>query len=97
MKPMAELLGHYLAHGLIHCDSQIFLAAMEVSWDPDTQTITWASKKPNAWFIELAAGATTHLVREMLKVAPHPHPFVLFCRGAFRVHAWTWDRLQRHS
>ena len=97
-KAMADLFGHYLSHGLVHSDSTLFLAAMEVSWDPVTKAINWhAKEEPNAWFIELAAGSTTYLVRDMIKVAPRPLPFVLWCRGAFRVHAWTWDHLLRHS
>lgn len=89
-----ELCGHYLSHGILHSTQDCFLAAMPVQWDPETQRISWEGE-PNAYFVELAAGTKTNPVREMLRVAPRPLPFILFCRGAFRLHAWEWNRLAR--
>ena len=61
---------------------------------------------PNAWFVELAVAAQVegrgsrvegqNTIREFLRVAPHPHEWVLFRRNnGFRIHAYRWSHFAR--
>jgi hypothetical protein len=64
-------------------------------------------QQPNAWFVTLAASGTqvsglrSHPspIREFLRVATHPHKFVLWCRQSqcrpHNLHAYKWDHLAR--
>lgn len=58
----------------------------------------------NGWFVELAAASpTAHQsnspIAEFLRVAPHPHKFVLWCRQSkgrkHDIHSYRWSHLAR--
>jgi hypothetical protein len=64
-------------------------------------------QQPNAWFVTLAASGTqvsglrsqVSPIREFLRVATHPHPYVLWYRAArnrpHNLHSYKWDHLAR--
>jgi hypothetical protein len=113
MTPFEEILGWHLSGGLIHSTKDVFLLAQEVIWDPVSREILQPSAfslqpSPNAWFTELAAAGTfsrrgaeaqRNPVKEFLRVAPHPHEFVLWCRQSkgrkHDIHSYKWDHLAR--
>lgn len=109
MTPFEELLGWHLSGGLIHSTKDVFLLAQEVTWDPVSREILQPSAfslqpSPNAWFTELAAASPTvqqsnSPIAEFLRVAPHPHEFVLWCRQSkgrkHDIHSYRWNHLAR--
>jgi hypothetical protein len=115
MTPFEEILGAHLSGGLVHSTPEVFLLAREVTWDPVAKEILQPSAfslagpavashplrqpSPNAWFVELAAGACHNPVKEFLRVAPRSHQFVLWCRQSkgrkHDIHAYKWDHLAR--
>jgi hypothetical protein len=79
-------LEYYLLHGLVHVTPEIFLCAEELHWDGEKAIM---DRTPNAWFVYMAAATgTENPVREMVRVAPRPQPFVLWSRhnNGLRVH-----------
>jgi hypothetical protein len=100
MTPFEEILGWHLSGGLIHSTKDVFLLAQEVTWDPEKSEIgNQKSEMPNAWFVELAAGTCHNPVKEFLRVAPHSHEFVLWCRQSkgrkHDIHSYRWNHLAR--
>lgn len=104
MTPFEEIIGRHLSCGLVHSTPSLFLLASEVCWDPVSREILQPSAFslqtfPNAWFVELAAATCHNPVKEFLRVATHPHKFVLWCRQSkgrkHDIHAYRWQHLAR--
>jgi hypothetical protein len=110
--PFEERLGWHLSCGLVYSTASAFMLASEERWDPEQKAIVDGresrveSQQPNAWFVELAVAAQVegrgsrvegqNTIREFLRVAPHPHEWVLFRRNnGFRIHAYRWSHLAR--
>jgi hypothetical protein len=108
MTPFEELLGGHLSCGLVHSTPEVFLLAQECHWT-GTEMISRRDAEAqglpiNAWFTELAAASPTvqqsnSPIAEFLRVAPHPHTYVLWYRAArnrpHNIHAYKWDHLAR--
>jgi hypothetical protein len=92
-----DLVGTYIATGLVFCTPQVFLLAREVHWDGEMEQISINDKEPNAWFVELGASAGhVNPVREFMRVATRPHQWALWCRrGEMRVRAFDWETLAK--
>lgn len=91
-----ERVGYYFARGYVWSTPEVFMLAREICWD-GKQCVDGA---PNAWFVELAAAneGCVNAVREMLRVAPHPHEWVCWCRrGERRIRAFAWGKLIRKA
>ena len=105
--PFEERLGWHLSCGLVYSTRSAFMLASEERWDPVLSTFDpRPSTRPNAWFVELAVAAQVkdrpsrvegqNTIREFLRVAPHPHEWILFRRNnGFRIHAYRWERFAR--
>ena len=103
MTPFEEILGTHLSGGLVYSTREVFLLAQECHWT-GTEMISRRDAKAqglpiNAWFTELAAGTCHNPVKEFLRVAPHPHAYVLWCRQSrgrkHDIHAYKWKHLAR--
>ncbi len=108
MTPFEEVLGAHLSCGLVHSTPKVFLLAQECHWTGEemiSRRDAEAQGLPiNAWFTELAAASPTvqqsnSPIAEFLRVASHPHEFVLWYRAArnrpHNIHAYHWDHLAR--
>ncbi len=100
MTPFEEILGAHLSCGLVHSTPEVFLLAQECHWDAEKSEIrNQKSEIPNAWFVELAAGTCHNPVKEFLRIAPRPLPFVLWCRQSrgrkHDIHSYRWSHLAR--
>jgi hypothetical protein len=100
VEPFEERLGVALSEGYVWVTPEVFMLAEEVRWDPERGMIE--PGEPNAWYVELAAAVAkpgrsrTWALRELVRVAPHEHEWVLWRRdGGFQVHAWRWNKLKR--
>ena len=100
MTPFEEILGAHLSGGLVHSTPEVFLLAQEVSWNAEKSEIrNQKSEMPNAWFVELAAATCRNPMRELLRVAPRSHEYVLWCRQSkgrkHDIHSYKWKHLAR--
>lgn len=103
MTPFEELLGWHLSCGLVHSTPEVFLLAQECHWTGAEMISRRGAKAQglliNAWFVELAAATCRNPMREFLRVATHPHKFVLWCRQAqgrkHDIHSYKWNHLAR--
>jgi|GEM_PF-2353600 len=111
MTPFEEILGWHLSGGLIHSTREVFLLAQECHWTGEEMISRQDARAQglpiNAWFTELAAASTqvsgfksqVSPIREFLRIAPHPHTYVLWYRAArnrpHNIHAYKWDHLAR--
>jgi hypothetical protein len=102
--PFEERLGWHLSCGLVYSTHSAFMLASEERWDPEKSEIRKSGNQeiPNAWFVELAVLQSSTLDARpstldlLLRVAPHPHDWVLFRRNnGFRIHACRWERFAR--
>jgi|688.fasta_scaffold1402096_1 hypothetical protein len=86
-------LEYYLLHGLVHVTPEIFLCAEELHWDGEKAIM---DKSPNAWFVYMAAATgTENPVREMVRVAPRPQPFVVWSRNNNGLRVYRHEHLAR--
>lgn len=93
-----QLLGWHLSRGVVYAAQDAFLLAREVAWDAERKEISIDESAPrNAWFVQLAATAdNADAFGRFMRVAPHPHPWVLWCRrGEMRVREFQWNKLQK--
>jgi hypothetical protein len=105
MTPFEEILGWHLSGGLVYSTRDCFLLAQEVTWDAEQKAIVESresrvdGQQSNAWFVELAAATCHNPVREFLRLAPHPHTYVLWYRAARNrphdIHSYRWNHLAR--
>ena len=83
----ALVVGDYLANGCVHAAPDSLWLFRACHWDG--ANASWEGE-PNAWFIHLAVRTGgPSLCRRFVRVAPHPLPWVLWCRnndGRLRVH-----------
>jgi hypothetical protein len=93
---LEQTLGWHLSNGVLHASPILFMLAREVFWDADKEEMR-DDCRPNAWFVELAAGAgCTNPVRECMRVVPHPHQYALWCRhNQSKIRAFDWRKLAR--
>jgi hypothetical protein len=100
--PFEERLGWHLSCGLVYSTQSAFMLASEVCWN----RMEILKGPPNAWFVELAVAAQVegrgsrvegqNTIREFLRVAPHPHDWILFRRNnGFKIHSYRWSHLAR--
>ena len=91
--PFEVLVGSYLASGLLHSSSAIFILARPVQHKSTTHA--------DAWFVHLAASSPRQLnpIREFMRVMPYQLPYVLWQRALGRpgqhLHVYPWDQLAR--
>jgi hypothetical protein len=92
-KDFWELLGEHLSAGYVWNSPKVFMLASETRWNAEEET--FEQGEANCWFVRLAAGAAgTSCVRECLRVAPHPHPYVAWCRrGSFEPRVYSMKQL----
>ena len=93
-----DRVGFHLSCGFVWSTPAVFMLAREVYWDREMQRFGLNGEEPNAWFVELAAAneACGNPVRELMRVAPWPHEYALWCRrGEMRVREFRWDKLSR--
>jgi len=86
-------LGWHISNGVCYVTPQSFMLAHECRWDGKERS---HEGEHNAWFIELAAGiGGTALFRQLMRVAPRSHQWVLWHRhGSFdKVKAYEWNKL----
>jgi hypothetical protein len=93
----AEALGWHLSAGVVYSAPDAFMLAREVRWDAEREEVSNDNQSPNAWFIELAAATgSANAFGRFMRVAPHPQPWVLWCRrGEMRVRAFNWNKLTK--
>lgn len=91
----AELVGTYMSVGYVLATPHIFALANEARWN--AQEETFEDGPHNCWFVRLAASAGhANAVGELLRVAPHSHQYVGWCRrGAFEPRVYCWDKIIR--
>lgn len=89
-----ELLGWHMSAGVVYSSPDAFMLAHECHWNGSE--VGYEGER-NAWLVELAAttdGASAF--GRFMRVAPHPQPWVLWCRrGELRVRAFNWDKLTK--
>ena len=90
-----ELLGWHLSAGVVYSSPDAFMLAREVLWDAERDEVVNGGQGSNAWLVELAATAGgASAFGRFMRVAPRPHPWVLWCRrGEMRVRSFNWDKL----
>jgi hypothetical protein len=90
-----EAIGEHLSAGYVWNSPDCFILAKATRWNPEDQSFELGP--PNCWFVTLAATAPgIHPVRECLRLAPHPHPFVAWCRrGTFEPHVYSMQQLTK--
>jgi|LakMenEpi03Aug12_release.lakeMendotaPanAssembly.Ray.scaffolds.fasta_scaffold172982_2 hypothetical protein len=94
-----EALGWHLSAGVVYSAPDAFMLAREVHWDAGREEVVNDSQSPNAWFVELAAVSDgADAFGRFMRVAPHPQPWVLWCRrGEMRVRAFNWNKLSKKT
>jgi hypothetical protein len=92
-----ESLGWHLSAGVVYSSPDAFMLAREVHYDSEREEVSNDSQSPNAWFVELAAVSDgANAFGRFMRVAPHPQPWVLWCRrGEMRVRAFNWNKLTK--
>jgi hypothetical protein len=93
-----EALGWHLSAGVVYSSPDAFMLARQVSWDAERREIAINDNAPlNAWLVELAAVSDgADAFGRFMRVAPHPQPWVLWCRrGEMRVRAFNWNKLTK--
>ena len=86
-------LEYYLLHGLVHVTPEVFLCAEELHWNGEKAIM---DKEPNAWFVYMAAATGgNNAVREMVRVAPRPQPFVIWSRNNNGLRVYRHEHLAR--
>lgn len=86
-------LEYYLLHGLVHVTPNVFLCAEELHWNGEKAEM---DKEPNAWFVYMAAATgTENPVREMVRIAPNPQPFVIWSRNNNGLRVYRHEHLAR--
>jgi len=90
-----ELLGAHLSGGYIWSTPQVFMLASEERWNVEDRQ--FESGESNCWFVRLA-GAIGHAnaIGELLRVAPHPHDYVAWCRRGGLPRVYSWEKLTRN-
>jgi len=96
-KSVEDVLSEHLHGGYIWITPAVFMVACGVQWDGEREEIVHDGSEHNAWFIELAAcNDGSNFIAEFMRVAPHPQPWVLWCRrGEMRVRAFRWNKLMK--
>ncbi len=91
-QPFSRLVSNYITQGqyLWSSPTEFILAAELCYQTPDQVDFQLA---PNAWFIHLAATATGRRLDPgaFMRLAPHPHPWILFDRRG-KCHVYRWDQ-----
>jgi hypothetical protein len=87
-------LGDYLRDGYVWSGDDCFIMGKPTLWDGETMYSGGGVKKPNCWFVFLAAGE--NCLKEFLRKAPFTLKYVAWQRrGKSDYHVHEWKRYQR--
>jgi hypothetical protein len=101
-----EAVGEHLSAGYVWNSPSCFMLAKAVRWNAEEQQFELGDA--NCWFVTLAASGPRDeetkgprdfgCVRECLRVAPHPHPYVAWCRrGSFEPRVYSMEQLMKKT
>jgi hypothetical protein len=98
-EPLQERIDWHKDFGLVFITKKLFILASELNYDPETKDIDMQTSNTNAWFIELAANATSESVfKHIVRILPNKQEWTLwFRRGSDKLHAYKWDEFTRKA